>query len=117
MELGWQEMQKAQGLKAGTERERAYIASLARFYKPGSEEYQARIDAYSKEMGSLYAKYPDDVDAGAFYALSLLAAVKPDDTSLGQEHKAMEFSLRCSPNIVTIPALCTTSFTLVITRP
>jgi tetratricopeptide (TPR) repeat protein len=89
MELGWQEMQKAQSLKAGTDRERAYIAALARFYKPGKEEYQARIDAYSQAMGSLYAKYPDDVDAGAFYALSLLAAEKPDDTSLGQEHKAM----------------------------
>jgi tetratricopeptide (TPR) repeat protein len=40
-------------------------------------------------MGKLYTKYPDDVDAGAFYALSLLAASSPDDTSLTQEHKAM----------------------------
>ena len=40
-------------------------------------------------MGKLYAKYPEDVDAGAFYALSLLAAKDPDDTSLAQERKAM----------------------------
>ena len=38
---------------------------------------------------SLYRRYPDDVDAGAFYALSLLAAEKPGDTSLAQPHKAM----------------------------
>ena len=89
MALGWQEMQKAQMLKAGTDRERAYIAALTNFYKPGSADFPARVAAYSNEMGSLYAKYSDDVDAGAFYALSLLAAVKPDDTTLGQEHKAM----------------------------
>ncbi len=37
--------------------------------------------AYSDAMGKLYNQYPDDVDAGAFYALSLLAATPPDDTS------------------------------------
>jgi tetratricopeptide (TPR) repeat protein len=89
MELGWQEMQKAQSQPVSTERERAYIAALAGFYRPGSEGFPARIAAYSEAMSSLYAHYPNDVDAGAFYALSLLAAEKPDDTSLAQEHKAM----------------------------
>jgi len=89
MELGWQEVQKAQSLTAGTQRERAYIAALARFYRPGSEDYPARIAAYSSEMSSLYAHYPNDVDAGAFYALSVLAAEKPGDSSLAQEQKAM----------------------------
>ncbi len=89
MKLGWGEMQKAQSLDAGTPRERAYIAALAGFYHPGSQEYPERIAAYSAAMGRLYAQYPGDVDAGAFYALSLLAAEAPDDTSLSQEHKAM----------------------------
>lgn len=89
MAAGWAEMQKALALNAGTERERAYIAALADFYRPGSGEFPARVDAYSKAMGSLYARHPEDVDAGAFYALSLLAAESPDDTSLAQEHKAM----------------------------
>jgi len=40
-------------------------------------------------MGALYKHYPGDVDAGAFYALSLLASGAPDDTSLAQQHKAM----------------------------
>lgn len=82
-------MQKAQSLAAGTERERAYIAALAGFYRPGPQEYPARIAAYSEAMGRLYAQFPGDVDAGAFYALSLLANEAPDDTSLAQEHKAM----------------------------
>ncbi len=89
MKLGWAEMQAAQSLAAGTQRERGYIAALANFYRPGSEGYPVRIEAYSVAMGTLYAHYPGDVDAGAFYALSLLAAEAPDDTSLSQEHKAM----------------------------
>ncbi|WP_254064515.1 M48 family metallopeptidase [Granulicella sp. S156] len=89
MKLGWAEMQKAQSLPVGTERERAYIAALSGFYNPAPQDYPARIAAYSTQMGNLYGRYPDDVDAGAFYALSLLAAKAPDDTSLSQEHKAM----------------------------
>jgi tetratricopeptide (TPR) repeat protein len=87
--LGWKEMQAAEALPVKTDRERAYIAALAEFYKPGPAEYPARVAAYSDAMGKLYAKYPDDVDAGAFYALSLLADKSPDDTSLAQERKAM----------------------------
>ena len=89
MDAGWKEMEKAQSLPANTDRERGYIAALAQFYRPGGEDYPTRIKAYSTEMGKLYAHYPEDVDAGAFYALSMLAAEEPDDTSLAQEHKAM----------------------------
>ncbi len=82
-------LQQAQSPAAKTERERAYIMAAADFFKPDKEEFQARIEAYSNAMGKLYQSYPGDVDAGAFYALSELAAEAPDDTSLGQEHKAM----------------------------
>ncbi len=89
MKLGWAEMQKAQSLGAGSARERAYIAALAGFYHPGAEDYPVRIAAYSAAMAKLYSDYPDDVDAGAFYALSLLAAKSPDETNVAQERKAM----------------------------
>ena len=89
MAKGWSEMQAAQSRPAGTAREREYIAALSGFFKPGTEDFQARIGAYAAAMGSLYAHYPSDVDAGAFYALALLAAEPPDDTSLTQEKKAM----------------------------
>jgi tetratricopeptide (TPR) repeat protein len=89
MATGWRQLEAATARPAKTERERAYIAALADFYRPGAKDYQARIDAYSAAMGKLYAAHPDDVDAGTFYALSLLAATAPTDTSLGQERKAM----------------------------
>src|SRR6185437_1012229 len=82
MKLGWEELEKAQTLHAKTEREREYIAALAAFYRPGNQDFMSRVTAYSAAMGTLYKSYPRDVDAGAFYSLSLLASVPPRDTSL-----------------------------------
>jgi tetratricopeptide (TPR) repeat protein len=90
MAAGWSEIRAARAQPPKTPREREYIAALADFYQPGVKDYQARIDAYSAAMGRLYATHPDDVDAGAFYALSLLAAESSTDTSLQQERKAMQ---------------------------
>jgi len=86
---GWAEIEKAQSPPPKTTRERAYIAALSDFYRPGEQKFPERVQAYSDAMGKLYGQYPDDIDAGAFYALSLLASEAPDDTSLTAEHKAM----------------------------
>ena len=89
MATGRSEMAAAQKQPAKSTREREYIAALADFFKPDKDDYQTRINAYSTAMSKLYAAHPQDVDAGAFYALSLLAAEDPSDTSLKQERKAM----------------------------
>jgi len=89
MASGWKEMQQAQAAGAKTERERGYLDALSAFYQPGPAEYQARVEAYSAAMGRLYKGYPKDVDAGAFYALSLIAVKTETDTTLDQERKAM----------------------------
>jgi hypothetical protein len=89
MAMGMKETQAALALPVKTAREKDYIAALAVFFKEGKEEYPARIAAYSEAAGKLYAKYPKDVNAGAFYALSLLAAETPDDLTQTQERKAM----------------------------
>lgn len=89
MQAGWEDMQKAAALSPKTERESQYIAALSSFYKPGPQDFIARASSYSTAMGELYQRFPEDVDAGAFYALSLLASKAPDDTSLTHDHKAM----------------------------
>ena len=86
---GWREMQAAQAHPAKTARERAYVAALSDFYKPGPRDYQARVEAYAATMGKLYLDYPKDTDAGAFYALALLASQAPNDDSLTLNRKAM----------------------------
>jgi tetratricopeptide (TPR) repeat protein len=89
MAQGQAEMQKAAAPAAKTAREREYVAALGRFYQPGQQDYQARVEAYSAAMRELYRRYPKDADAGAFYALSLLAAEAPGDSSLAPQHKAL----------------------------
>jgi tetratricopeptide (TPR) repeat protein len=87
---GWREMRAAQAHAAKTVREREYIAALSDFYRPGQRNYQARVDAYAAAMGKLYQNNPRDTDAGAFYALSLLASAAPNDDTLTLNHKAMD---------------------------
>src|SRR4029079_19812720 len=53
-----------------TERERAYIAAVRLLY--GEGEKPARDSAYSAQMEKVYRAYPEDLDAAAFYSLSLL---------------------------------------------
>jgi len=87
---GHEEIEKAQKIGAKTERERSYISALAVFYRdPATNDYLKRAAAYSDAMGKLYQQYPADFEAGAFYALSLLASESPDDTSLASEKKAV----------------------------
>jgi tetratricopeptide (TPR) repeat protein len=90
LKRGELEIETAQKLGAKTERERDYIAALALFYAdPTKNDYLTRAKAYSEAMGKLYQKYPTDVEAGAFYGLSLLAAEPPDDTSLMTRKEAV----------------------------
>jgi tetratricopeptide (TPR) repeat protein len=56
--------------KTPTARERAYLASVEQLYGPGDKS--SRDTKYSEALGALAAAYPDDLDARALYALSLL---------------------------------------------
>ncbi|PAP77343.1 hypothetical protein [Rubrivirga marina] len=52
-------------------RERAYLATLDALYR-GDASKEDRDDAYAEAMRQLAAAYPDDLDARAFHALSVL---------------------------------------------
>jgi hypothetical protein len=53
-----------------TERERAYIAAVRELYGQGDKP--TRDANYSAAMEKIYLAFPDDLDAAAFYSLSLL---------------------------------------------
>ncbi len=90
LKRGQEEIAKAQKIGAKTERERGYISALAVFYSdPAKKDYLRQAATYSDAMAKLYQQYPTDVEAGAFYALSLLAAQPPDDSSHAAEKKAV----------------------------
>src|SRR5271170_2788390 len=56
--------------KAGTARERGYLASVEQLY--GSGDKTQRDANFSAALGALARTYPNDLDARAFYALSIL---------------------------------------------
>src|ERR1700682_5638445 len=53
-----------------TARERAYLNAVKLLYREGDK--RARDAAYSAAMEKVYRDYPDDLDAAAFYSLSVL---------------------------------------------
>ena len=80
LKRGHDEIEPAQKIGAKTERERGYIAALGNILRRPikrslSEAGKPRIRTRWRK---LYQKYPADLEAGAFYALSLLAAAKPE---------------------------------------
>ena len=56
--------------KFKTEREKAYIRSIELLFDEGTQEEREIV--YSAAMKEIYETYPDDLDAAALYALSLL---------------------------------------------
>jgi len=72
-----------------TPREQAYIAAIAAFYTNSTKlNHEARAKAYSDGMKKIYETYPDDHEAAAFYALSLLASEPHDDTTFANRKQA-----------------------------
>ncbi|HKY45213.1 MAG TPA: hypothetical protein VJM50_19125 [Pyrinomonadaceae bacterium] len=74
-----------------TERERAYIAALRRLYGDGDK--RSRDAAYSAAMEKIYRTYPDDLDAAAFYSLSLLGLIRGEDKTYRLQAKAGAIAL------------------------
>lgn len=66
--------------KTGTARERDYLRAVHVLFGDGEKEN--RDDFYAAEMARLAAAYPDDLDAAAFHALSIL----------GTSHEGRDFA-------------------------
>jgi tetratricopeptide (TPR) repeat protein len=90
LKRGREFVQTAKALAAKTLREREYIDALADFYAGENVEYEKRATAWCVGMEKLYADNPKDLEAEAFYALSLLVSEPPDDKSLANSRKAIE---------------------------
>lgn len=74
-----------------TERERSYLHAVKQLYADGDKRERDR--AYSNAMEKTYRAHPDDLDAAAFYSLSLLGLVRPDDKSYRLQAQAGAIAL------------------------
>ncbi len=75
--------------KKATLREQGYLAAISAFYSDSDKlDHAARAKAYSDAMKKVYESYPDDHEAAAFYALSLLASEPHNDTTFANRKEA-----------------------------
>ena len=74
-----------------TARERAYLGAVKLLYGEGDK--RARDAAYSAAMEKIYHDYTDDLDAAAFYSLSLLGLVRPDEKGYRLQARAGAIAL------------------------
>lgn len=87
---GRKDVEQAQKLGPQTVREREYIAAAAAFYQDDLKlSHTDRTRAYSTAMEKLYSDNPKDVEAGAFYALSLVALAQDGVDDLANRRKAI----------------------------
>jgi hypothetical protein len=98
LEAGRAAIDKAKAIGARTERERDYIAAAERLYADFEKVDQStRLRAYREAMAGVAAKYPDDAEASAFYAVALVAANDPTDRTYANLLKAGAILERLAP--------------------
>jgi hypothetical protein len=89
LQLGRENAERGNELRAKTEHERAYLAAVGKLYDnfEGTPQ-QARLLAYRDAMGAVAARYPEDHEAQIFYALALAVSADPRDKTYSDRLKA-----------------------------
>lgn len=88
-ETGRAAVQNAQSLGVSTEREQLYVDAIAAYYETAADASHSKgVQAWEQAQKEVHEAYPDDVDAGAFYALADLATAPPDDDTYEHQRRA-----------------------------
>jgi len=89
LQKGFVASQRGMALGSKTARERDYIHSISVFYTDWDHiDHKARARTYRSAMEQLHENYPEDIEAGVFYALSLIATESPRDPMFSDRRKA-----------------------------
>lgn len=92
---GRDEVQRAVALQPPTERERLFVAAAEAFFlEPASTDYWLRIRRWEQASEKVYAAFPEDPEAAAFYALAHLATTPSNVISREHADRAAEILLR-----------------------
>ena len=90
--------EKAQVVRAKTQRERDYIAALATFYQDSDKvDHWTRARAYAVAMEKVYVRYREDREAAIFYALALNGTAPASEKNLANRTKAARILYRIWP--------------------
>ncbi len=88
--IAQKEIQRAQQMGAGSERERQFIHALGLIYQDAATvPYHTRALNYERAMSDLASENRKDVEAQVFYALALLANASPADKTHAKQKQAV----------------------------
>ena len=80
---------KARSQANVTEREKAYIKAAAAYYEGGWRKKEAEnLQNFEAGWRQVYQRFPEDVEAASFYALSHMATANPGDKSYTKQKQA-----------------------------
>jgi len=89
LQQGAEEIKRAEAMGAATPRERGYLAAARAFYLGDATLGETeRLKAYSAALAALRQLAPEDVNATAFYALSLVALAEQQEVDVQANLKA-----------------------------
>src|SRR5271165_3189913 len=89
--IAQKEIQRAQQIGAGSERERQFISALGLIYQDAATvPYSTRALNYEHAMGDLASGNRKDVEAQVFYALALLSNASPADKTHAKQKQAAD---------------------------
>ena len=89
--IAQKEIQRAQQIGAGSERERQFINALGLIYQDAATvPYHTRAANYEHAMSDLASENRKDVEAQVFYALALLANASPADKTHAKQKQAAD---------------------------
>jgi tetratricopeptide (TPR) repeat protein len=89
--IAQKEIQQAEQIGGGSERERRFIQALDLVYRDtATVPYSTRVSNYEHAMSSLAADNRKDVEAQVFYALALLANASPADKTHAKQKQAAD---------------------------
>ncbi len=89
LQKAWAAIEQAKAANPKTARERDYIAAIETYFNDADKvDGRTRALAYEKAMEQVYTRYPDDREAGVFYALALISTAPPTDKTYTNQKKA-----------------------------
>lgn len=88
-ERGLRLLEEAENRGQKSDRERAYIAAVKAYYKPGwSHDETANLTAFEASWEKTHKQFPKDPEAALFYALAHLAIADPGDKTYQKQKRA-----------------------------
>lgn len=106
LQKGSLSIETAKALKPPTKREQDYIAAVEAFYKNWKTvDHTTRLGNWEAAQEKVYKQNPDDIDAGAFYALAHLATAPKGDRDFTHQKEAGELLEKLHANAPDHPGL------------